>query len=104
MRFEENRAAGWGVREFRNLDPPREGPRPGHIDLGWSLKVVQRGTKETTEQLRDVTVHYHVGRKKRVYRGAEANRILRLVQENRIDRQQPLLAVVPVRPGDPLTI
>ncbi len=26
MRFEENREAGRGVREFRNLDPPPNGP------------------------------------------------------------------------------
>lgn len=84
MRFEENRAAGWGVREFHNVDPPREGPRPGHVDLGWSSKVVQRGTKETTRRIKDVTVHY-AGGGKRTFRGQEAHRILASVQENRID-------------------
>ena len=94
MKFEENRAAGWGVREFHNLEPPRDGRRPGHIDLGWSSKVVQRGTMETTGRLWEVTVYYHVGRKKRVYHGAQANRILRIVQENRVDLQLPYPAAV----------
>ena len=94
MKFRENRAAGWGVREYHNVELPPDGPRPGHIDPGGSTKVVQRGTKETTGRLWDVTVYYQVGRKRRVYHGAEANRILRTVQENRSDRQQPLFAVV----------
>lgn len=94
MKFEENRDAGWGVREFHNVELPPDGPRPGHIDLGWSSKVVQRGTKETTGRLWDVTVYYQVGRKRRVYHGAEANRILQTVQENRSDRQQPHPAAV----------
>jgi hypothetical protein len=88
MRFEENRAAGWGVREFHNMDPPRPEPRPGHIDLGWSSRVVQEGTRDTTGRLEEVTVYYHVGRK-RTFRGAEANRILRTVQENRADAWVP---------------
>lgn len=96
MKFEENRAAGWGVREFHNLDPPREGSRPGHIDLGWSSKVVQRGTRESTGRLDDVTVYYHVGRKKRTFRGVQANRILRTVQENRLDSQRPNLTLMAV--------
>jgi hypothetical protein len=82
VRFEEKRDAGWGVREYCNLDPPRDGPRPGHIDLGWSSRVVQRGTKESTGRLHDVTVYY-AGGGKRVFRGAAANRILRSVHENR---------------------
>lgn len=84
MRFWENRAAGWGVREFNNIDPPCEGPRPGHIDLGWASKVVQRGTSESTGRLNDVTVYYHVGRR-RTFHGSDAVRILRAVQENRAD-------------------
>jgi hypothetical protein len=93
VRFEENRAAGWGVREFLNVDSPREGPRPGHIDLGWSSRVVQRGTKDSTGRLDDVTVHY-AGGGKRVFYGPKANRILRTVQENRSDLQQPHPAAV----------
>ena len=61
MKLEENRDAGWGVREFHNVELPPDGPRPGHIDLGWSSKVVQRGTKETTGRLWDVTVYFQVG-------------------------------------------
>jgi hypothetical protein len=91
MKFEENRAAGWGVREFHNMDPPREGPRPGHIDLGWSTRVVQRGTRESTGRLDDVTVYYYIGRK-RTFRGAKANRILQTVQENRADARVQVLA------------
>ena len=87
MRFEENRAAGWGVREFLNVDSPREGPRPGHIDLGWSSRVVQMGTRRSPGILESVTVYYHRGRK-RTFRGPEANRILRVVQENRLDHQR----------------
>ncbi len=84
MRFQEDRTAGWGVREFYNLDPPRVEPRPGHIDLGWSFRIVQKGTRDTTGTLKGVTVHYYVGRR-RTYYGAEANRILRTVQRNRSD-------------------
>jgi hypothetical protein len=91
MKFEENRVAGWGVREFHNMDPPREGPRPGHIDLGWSTRVVQRGTRESTGRLDDVTVYYYIGRK-RTFRGAKANRILQTVQENRADARVQVLA------------
>ena len=53
MKLEENRDAGWGVREFHNVELPPVAPRPGHIDLRWSSKVVQRGTKETTGRLWD---------------------------------------------------
>ena len=88
MRFEEDKGAGWGVREFRNLDPPREGPRPGQEDLEWATRVVQRGTRATTGRLEGVTVHYRKGRK-RTYRGAEANRVLLAVQEARVDAEQP---------------
>jgi hypothetical protein len=87
VKFVENRGAGWGVREFHNIAPPREGRRPGHIDLGWSSKVVQRGTKESTGRLQDVTVHYRQGGKS-TFGGAEANRILRAVQENRADKEE----------------
>jgi hypothetical protein len=93
MRFEENRDAGWGVREFYNLDPPRNGPRPGYIDLGWSSRVVQRGTRGSTGRLDEVTVYYYRGRK-RVFRGEAANRILRVVQENRSDLQRRHSAAV----------
>ena len=82
MRFQEDKAAGWGVRAFYNVAPPRSEPRPGHIDLGWSSRVIQKGTKETTGILEGVTVYYHRGRK-RTFHGAEANRILRVVQDNR---------------------
>lgn len=61
MKAREIRAAGRGVREFHNVELPPEGQRPGHIDLGWSPKVVQRGTEDTTGRLRGVTVHYQVG-------------------------------------------
>jgi hypothetical protein len=84
MRFQEDRAAGWGVRVFHNMDPPLPGPRPGHIDLGWCSRVVQRGTNESTGGLEGVTVHYYAGRK-RTFRGAQADRLLRAVQENRMD-------------------
>ena len=43
MRFQENRTACRGVREFYNLDPLRMELRPGHIDLGWSFRIVQKG-------------------------------------------------------------
>ena len=87
MRFEENRDAGWGVREFHNREPAREGPRPGHIDLGWSSKVIQNGTSNTTGIQKCVAVYYCVGRRKRTFRDAEANCILRAVQQSRSDRQ-----------------
>ena len=87
MRFEENKGAGWGVREFRNVDAPRQGPRPGHMDLEWATRVVQKGTKGTTGRLDGVTVHYRNGRRSN-FRGAEANRVLLAVQEARADAEQ----------------
>ena len=87
MRFEENRGAGWGVREFRNTEPPREGRRPGGIDLEWCSKVVQRGTKASTGRLEGVTVHYARGHR-RTFRGERANRILRDVQAHRADAER----------------
>jgi hypothetical protein len=86
VRLEEGKGAGWGVREFRNLDPPREGPRPGHADFGWATKVVQRGTRVTTGRLEGVTVHYRDGRR-RTFHGAQANRILQTVREARADAE-----------------
>jgi hypothetical protein len=88
VRFEENKGAGWGVREFRNVDPPRQGPRPGHADLEWATRVVQKGTRGTTGRLEGVTVHYRGGRR-HTFRGAEANRLLLAVQEARADAEQP---------------
>lgn len=88
MRFEENKSAGWGIREFRNVDPPRQGPRPGHADLEWATRVVQKGTRGTTGRLEGVTVHYSFGRK-RTFRGAEANHVLQAVQGARADADQP---------------
>jgi hypothetical protein len=83
MRFVENRNAGRGMREFHNLDPPPEGPRPGHLDLGWSSVVRQVGTRRTG-RIEYVTVHY-VPRGKRTFTGREADRVLRTVQEHRAD-------------------
>ena len=88
MRFEENKDAGWGVREFRNTDRPHQGPRPGHAALEGATKVVQKGTKVTTGRVEGVTVHYGFGRK-RTFHGAEANRVLLAVQEARTDAEQP---------------
>jgi len=84
LRFVEDRAAGWGVREFRNLDLPREGPRPGHLDLGWAYLVRQVGTRQTG-RVEHVTVFYHVGRRRRRFRGHLADRVLKVVQEHRPD-------------------
>jgi hypothetical protein len=75
------------VREFRNLDPPPEGPRPGHLDLGWSSVVRQVGTRRT-ERLEYVEVRYHRGKRKRRFVRAQADRILRAVQEHRSDATQ----------------
>jgi hypothetical protein len=82
VRFEEGKGAGWGVREFRNLDPPRE----GGADLEWATKVVQRGTRVTTGRLEGVTAHYRDGRR-RTFHGAQANRILQTVREARADAE-----------------
>jgi hypothetical protein len=84
VRFEENRAAGARVREFRNLDPPREGPRPGHLDLGWSTLVRQVGTRQFGG-LEYVEVRYSRGKRRRRFTGALADRVLRAVQEHRSD-------------------
>jgi len=84
VRFEENRGAGWGVREFRNVDAPGEGRRPGDIDLEWCSKVVQRGTKASTGRIDSVIVHYARGRR-RTFRGEQAHRILGDVQAHRSD-------------------
>jgi len=86
VRFEENRDAGWGVREYRNLDAPPEGPRPGHIDLGWASVVRQVGTRQTG-RLEYVEVFYHRGKRRRRFTGAQANKILAAVQENRSDAE-----------------
>ncbi len=83
MRFIEDRGAGYGVRVFRNLDAPPEGPKPGHLDLGWASMVKQVGTTRTG-RLEYVIVFYHQGRRRK-YTGAEANKILRVVQEHRSD-------------------
>lgn len=92
MRFEENRDAGWGVREFRNLDPPPEGPRPGHLDLGWASVVRQVGTRRTG-RLQYVEVRYGRGKRKRRFTGAQANKILAAVQEHRSDpAERPAMA------------
>lgn len=98
MRFEENKEAGWGVREFRNVEPPRAGRRPGDVDLEWCSKVVQRGTKGSTGRIDGVTVHYPRGRR-RTFRGDQANRILRDVQAARADARQ-LPAVTYGRPQE----
>ena len=92
MRFEENKAAGWGVREFRNVEPPKEGRRPGGDALEWCSKVVQRGTMASTGRIEGVTVHYHRGRR-RTFRGEQANRILRDIQAARADAvERPTMA------------
>ena len=88
MRFEENRRAGWGVREFRNLDPPPDGPRPGHLDLGWSSMVRQVGTRRTG-RVEHVDVFYHRGKRRRRFTGHLANRVLEAVQEHRTDVGTP---------------
>ena len=77
MRFEENRDAGRGVREFRNLDPPPDGPKPGHLDLGWSSVVRQVGTRRTG-RMEHVDVFYHRGKRRRRFTGHLANKILKL--------------------------
>ncbi len=84
MRFAENREAGRGVREFRNLDPPPDGPRPGHLDLGWSSVVRQVGTRQTG-CMEHVDVFYHRGKRRRRFTGHLANKILKAVQEHRTD-------------------
>ncbi len=84
MRFEENREAGRGVREFRNLDPPPDGSRPGHLDLAWSSMVRQVGTKRTG-RMEYVDVFYHRGKRRRRFTGHLANKILKAVQEHRTD-------------------
>lgn len=84
MRFVEDCKAGRGIRVFHNLDPPREGRRPGHLDLGWSTFVRQVGTAHTGKVER-VTVYYRSGRRRRTFRGREADRVLRAVQEHRSD-------------------
>ena len=83
MRFEENREAGQGVREFRNLEPP-EGPRPGHLDLAWSSVVRQMGTRRTG-RMEHVDVFYHRGKRRRRFTGHLANSVLKAVQEHRAD-------------------
>ena len=84
MLFEENRAAGRGVREFRNLDAPPEGRRPGDLDLDWSTVVRQVGTRQTG-RLEYVEVRYGRGRRRRRFTGDEANSVLRAVQAHRSD-------------------
>ena len=88
MRFEENREAGRGVREFRNLDPPPDGPRPGHLDLGWSSVVRQVGTRQTG-RMEHLDVFYHRGKRRRRFTGHLANKILKAVQEHRTDVDTP---------------
>ncbi len=88
MRFEENREAGRGVREFRNLEPPPDGPRPGHLDLAWSSVVRQVGTRQTG-RMEHVDVFYHRGKRRRRFTGHLANTILKAVQEHRTDVDTP---------------
>ncbi len=88
MRFAENREAGRGVREFRNLDPPPDGPRPGHLDLGWSSLVRQVGTRRTG-RMKHVDVFYHRGKQRRRFTGHPANKILKAVQDHRTDVDTP---------------
>ena len=96
MRFEENREAGRGVREFRNLDPPPDGPRPGHLDLGWSSVVRQVGTRRTG-RMEYVDVFYHRGARRRRFTGHPANKILKAVQEHRTDVDTPQQGISALR-------
>jgi len=87
MRFVENRGAGRGVREFHNLDPAPTGRRPRHLDLGWSSMVRQVGTRQTGG-VEHVTVFYRSGRRRRKFKGGQADTILKAVQEHRSDVRQ----------------
>lgn len=82
MKFVENLLAGYGVREFYNLNPPRSMPRPGHLDLGWSYLVRQVGTRQTGRREWGI-VFYHQRRRKRRSVGQRANEVLRTVQGHR---------------------
>lgn len=84
MRFVENREAGYGMREFHNLDAGPRGPTLNHLDLRWAAQVRQVGTWHTTGRMRHVTVVFRDGEQRR-FRGWQANRILRGVQEHRAD-------------------
>lgn len=84
MRFEENGEAGWGMREFRNLELPLAGPRPGHLDLAWSSVARQVGTSRTG-RMEHVDVFYHWGKRRRRFTSRLANTILNAVQEHRTD-------------------
>jgi hypothetical protein len=91
MRFVENRRAGRGVREFHNLDSCPAGRRPGHLDLGWSSMVRQVGTWQTG-RVQHVVVYYRAGRPRRKFKGRQADKVLKAVQEHRSDVGQPVQA------------
>ena len=84
MRFVENRSAGSGMREFRNLDDAPKATAPHAMDLRYARVVRQLGTKDSTGVMYKVTVLYHSG-EKRSFKGWKANRILKSVQRNRTD-------------------
>ncbi len=85
MRFIENRRVGRGVREFHNVDPAPNGRRPGHLDLGWAKVVRQIGTKDTGRVERVMVFYVRGIRRKRTFRGRQADKVLKAVQEHRLD-------------------